>query len=332
MNMRVQMTDEQLLAQRAARTGRPLPTNKTGDGNRGPGEALESRNPTDGMTPDVENMFDPTQFESGNAAPTSHTQNTTPSDLALLQQQLDAANGRNAPLQRQMEEMRASMAALQQSLAAKDTELATRLAAESSAKALKEAETFDPFEGMTADELSMIDPATLEAMRRSARQSVAKANAGRQDSAKMIADALAARDQQALQRYVRGAADTLGLVALGNDPKFQAFLREDDSAGVLLNGFVQSPDLDTAKALEKRVSTMIKRYEKSIPADSSKNNVDPQARLAAQLSRQGSGNGASGSQRKALTPEEAKGISAKAKMLIRNGKHKEANELLAQLS
>lgn len=337
MNMRAAMTDEQLLAQRALRTGKKIPASN-GDTGRGPGAPIQMGNPLEGYDTnrnddddDGAPAFNPNNF-GGNVAPNA-TPNTTASfDAAALQQQLDAANGRAAPLQRQIEEMRAALTAAQQLAATQAAQLTERQQAEAAAAAAREAATFDPFEGMSADDLSLIDPATLSAMRRVAQQSLARATANTQDPQKLIADALEARDKKARDSFIRATVDGLGLVALGNDPKFQAFLHEDDSAGLLLNSFVQSPDVDVAKSLEGRVRSMLKRYEKSQPANSNNQSADPQARLAASMSRQGAGAGAHGSARKPLTPEQGKAIRQQSNALTRQGKFKEAKELLAQLN
>jgi len=265
-----------------------------------------------------------------NSAPINNAPAPGMSDAALeeLRAQLAAANGRLGPAQRQVEEMRAAHEATQRQLVELQAQLAEQHAAQATLKAKQLAEQFDPFEGLSQQEIEMLDPTAAELIRRAARNAYSKAASSVKDPEALINDALAKRDARARDNFVRATADSLGLVKLGSDPKFAKFLEEDDAAGLLMNAFVQSPDLDTARMLESRLRNMLKRYEKTVQQPSRA--PDPNGQLANHLDR--NHGGAQGGRKAAATPDEAKQIRAEATRLIRARKFKEAEALLTSIN
>lgn len=346
MNMRTALSDEQLLAQRQARIGR---TAVTTPGNGAPPEpglarpasdpgvarpAVPQRDPFSGLPVGAED-FTP---EPAPAAPAPQQQFDAQSAFTAMQQQLDAALGRVAPLQQQLEQYRSTAETLQASNAALQAKLMEVQDATTKRAAQEAAASFDPFEGMSADELAMIDPAVISVMRRSAQAALAKATAQVGDPRALIAQTLQERDARQLKAFQQSVNEELQLVQLGSDPKFQQFLSTDDSADMLLNSFVQATDIDAAQKLATRVRTMLKRYRAATPSSAPAGNngtPDPQDRLSAHMSRSGNQSaapGANGQTRNVLTPEQVQGIRKQAQTLTRQRKFKEAQALLDQLS
>jgi hypothetical protein len=322
------LTEDELNAWRSKRTGRPVKSDDNGpavptNAGGGPDVPRSIRSPVDGM-PGVPAL----NIDDEPAPQDTPTFNLPAHDAdEELRQQLAAANGRLGPVQRQLEEMRAAHEATQRQLAEYQAQLAEHQAAQATAKAQKMAAEFDPFEGMSAAEIEMLDPAAAELIKRAARNAYSKAASSVKDPEALINDALAKRDARSRDNYIRATAETLGLVKLGSDQKFNRFLTEDDSAGILLNSFVKAPDLETARALEPRVRTMLKRYEK---AATPTRNPDPQDQLSQHLDR-GHG-GASANRKGATTPEEARQIRGEIARLTRARKFKEAETLQALLN
>lgn len=315
------LSDEELASWRAKRTGKAVPTSSA-KADRGPDAARPVRNPLDGLpaVEDVSVAEDEPVAQSIPSAPASSNEED-------LRNQLNAALGRLGPAQRQLEEMRAAMEAQQRQLAEFQQQLAERQAAEATAKAKQAAENFDPFEGMSKDEIEMLDPTAAELIRKAARNAYAKATSNVKDPEALINEVLAKRDARTRDVYIRSTADQLGLVKLGKEPRFTKWLEEDDSAAILLNQFVQAPDLDTAKSLEPKLRQMLKRYEKS--TDSNRT-PDPTDRLSAHLDRDS--NRASNNGKRVITPEDARAIRNEATRLVRARQFKEAEKLLSQLS
>ena len=335
MNMRVPMSDAEMLAQRQARIGKTVVTAPQ------QGEPLQDAGRPD---PGVARATKParTPFEDARSTPGDEDADdslVTPADVgdgatvAELRAQLAAAQGRVGPLQQQLEQFRATAEALQTSnatLSARQQELDAAATARQAAEA---AAAFDPLEGMDADVLEQIDPVVLEGMRRSARAAMAKATAGIADARTIITQTLQERDTRTLKAYVNQTTADLNLVALGSDPRFKAFLENDGAADMLMHTFLQVTDLDAARDLAGRMKKMVKRFSDT-PGSGVKQNPDPKSDLSAHLSRSGSNtaSGASGHSRKALTPEMVKDIQAKARALSRKRNHKDAQALLAQLN
>lgn len=358
MNMRVPLSDAELLARRQARTGRAVstapgagapPVDGAPNGAVDPGTGRPTvplRDPFDmsgGFDAGLDGG-DPTPPPvSPPVSPPAAAQPVLPADLqqqfSTMQQQLDAALGRVVPMQQQLEQYRSTAEALQVANAQLQAQLAEANTIAATRAASEAAASFDPFEGMSPDELAMLDPAVVDAMRRSARASLAKATANMQDPRAIIAQTLQERDARALKAYITNASGELQLLVLGKDPKFQAFLAADDSADMLLNSFVQAPDLETAQRLESRVRKMIKRF-RDLPSDTQSGGnpptPDPQDRLSAHLSRNGAPSAAPGDpssqQRKALTPEQVQDIRRRAQAFTRQRKFAEAKALLDQLN
>lgn len=343
MNMRTTLTEDELLAQRAARTGRRAPTGAPGAPEpppepppADPGAArptLPSRSPfLDMLPPDADGVGDdaPTGVDDAGGTPPA---NQNPVNQTALQQQLNAALGRVAPLQQTVDQLRATVESLQTANAQLQAQAQAAAQAQSAAQARQTAEQFDPFANVSADDLALLDPAVVKAIRTSTQASLAQALSNTQDPQVLITQALQQRDERARQSYIRAKAQELNLVALGNDARFQQFLANDDSAEILLNSFVQAADLEAARYLEPRVRTMIKRFEKTVAAPGNKP-ADPQDRLTAHLSRSGESAPATPGpgHRKELTPERVKQIRMQASRLQRQRQFKAADELLAQLN
>lgn len=311
------MTDQELEAWRAQRTGRAIPKNNSGDANRGPDAPGTSRSPLDG-------------YVNSDPAPAPATPAPAPAADPALQNQLDAALGRLAPLQRQHEEMRAALEAQQRANAQMQSELEELRRGQQAAANKQAASEFNPFEGLPQEDVDMLDPSARALIEAAARNAYAKAAGSIKDPEALIAQALAKRDEKARNDYIRATASALNLMTLSNDAKFNTFLQEDDSASLLLNSFVNAPDLETARSLETRVRTMIKRFEKST---GSTRTPDPQDQLSAHLSRNAQGGTPSGHPAKvATTPEEARQIRNRAAQLMRARKFDEANKLLASIN
>lgn len=353
--LRTALSDDELLAQRQARTGRAVSTAAGNGAPPAPGAApagfadpglgrpaVPARDPFNPSLPPVEPDGGqppvPAPVASPPAAAPAVGVEELQAQLARMQQQLDAAIGRVAPLQQQTENYRTTAEALQAANAQLQAQLEQVQAANSQRAAAEAAAAFDPFEGMSADELALLDPTVVDAMRRTARAALAKATSQWQDPRTIIAQTLQERDARTLKNYIQAISNELGLVQLGSDPKFQEFLAADDSADMLLNSFVQAPDLETAQRLDGRVRKMLKRFrdQPAAPAAGGGNQTpDPQDRLSAHLSRSGAPDAAPGApsqQRKALTPEQVADIRKRAQALTRQRKFKDADALLAQLN
>lgn len=286
-------------------------------------ERVSPRHPLEGMG----EKFNPMDLD--NTATEEEEDNSDNNADDDLRNQLAAAQGRLGPAQRQIEEMRAAMATLQQQLAEQGAALATRNAEESSLRHQQAMASFDPFDGLPKDQLEMLDPAALKLIEHSARQAYAKASGGIKDPEELINKVLSQRDKQDLNNFISATAESLSLGQLGNSTKFNKFLADDDSAGLLLNSFVQSKDIVSARMLEPRVRNMIKRYEK---ATNSTRTPDPQDRAAAHLARAPGGQSNGSPRGGAVSADQVKQVTDQARRLARAGKHKEANALLESIN
>jgi len=332
---------EDLDAWRARRTGKPVdktanapgvPTNAGGDPQaprmqRHPLEGLTSLNPMGGAG-DLPPEDDDLENLGGDPAP-QNLEQPTDAEREALRQQLAAANGRLGPVQRQLEEMRAAMAAQQAQLAEAQRKVAEQEAARAALNAREKAKSFDPLEGLTREQIEMLDPAALALIKHVGQSAYARASSEYKDPEEIVRQTLAARDAQSRDRYIRTTAEALGLYKLREDPKFNSFLNEDDSAGMLLNSFVSAPDRDTAQTLEPRVRAMLKRFEKQTA--SSPRSADPQSHTSSHLNRNpgASGGGFKGAP---MSADQVRQISAQARAFSRKGDHKKANELLASIN
>jgi hypothetical protein len=320
----VPTTEEGLAAWRAQRLGKPVnlkhdlaaegvPSN----GGGGPdSERAEPRHPLE--------KFNPMELDTGG----NQDDDDNRPDEDNVQQQLAAANGRLGPAQRQIEEMRAAMQALQQQNADMQARLAERESQERNTRNQRAAQEFNPLEGLSKDELDMLDPAALKMIEHVGRQAFTKAHGSLREHEELIEKTLSQRDARERDNFIYGAAEILGLNKLGNDNKFNRFLNEDDSAALLLNSFTQSKDIATARMLEPRVRSMLKRFEKTT---NSTRTPDPQDRASAHLARKPDAQSA-GSQRGGhVSADEVRRVTEQARRLARAGKHKESRELLASI-
>jgi hypothetical protein len=323
----VPTTEEGLAAWRSQRLGKPVnlkhdlaaegvPSN----GGGGPdSERQEPRHPLEG------HKFNPMELDTGGNQDESEYNQP---DGDNVQQQLAAANGRLGPAQRQIEEMRAAMQALQQQNADMQARLLERESQERATRNQRAAQEFNPLEGLSKDELDMLDPAALRMIEHVGRQAFTKAHGSLREHEELIEKTLSQRDARERDNFIYGTAETLGLNKLGNDNKFNKFLNEDDSAALLLNSFTQSKDIATARMLEPRVRSMLKRFEKTT---NTTRTPDPQDRASAHLARKPDAQSA-GSQRGGhVSADEVRRVTEQARRLARAGKHKESRDLLASI-
>ena len=323
----VPTTEEGLAAWRSQRLGKPVnlkhdlaaegvPSN----GGGGPdSERQEPRHPLEG------HKFNPMELDTGGNQDESEYNQP---DGDNVQQQLAAANGRLGPAQRQIEEMRAAMQALQQQNADMQARLLERESQERATRNQRAAQEFNPLEGLSKDELDMLDPAALRMIEHVGRQAFTKAHGSLREHEELIEKTLSQRDARERDNFIYGTAETLGLNKLGNDNKFNKFLNEDDSAALLLNSFTQSKDIATARMLEPRVRSMLKRFEKTT---NTTRTPDPQDRASAHLARKHDAQSA-GSQRGGhVSADEVRRVTEQARRLARAGKHKESRDLLASI-
>jgi len=310
---------------RSRRTGRAVKTadvmpDVASNSNGAPDAPRSGRHPLEGFTPAQDDDFQ-------NDASANYK--ATPGEAEALREQLAAAQGRLAPTQRQLEEMRSAVAAAQQ----QNAELSARLAAkdreEADAASRQAAASFNPFEGLPKEQLELMDPEALKLLEHVGRSAYAKATGGFKDPEALIQKVLSQRDARDRDAFISATAETLGLSQKSNDAKFNKFLADDDSAGLLLNSFVQSSDIATARMLEPRVRNMIKRYEKAV---GSYRAPDPQDRAAAYLSRKPDGQSAEDFRGGSLPADEVKRITEQARRLSRAGKHKDAAKMLEAIS
>ena len=174
----------------------------------------------------------------------------------------------------------------------------------------------------------MLDPAALRMIEHVGRQAFTKAHGSLREHEELIEKTLSQRDARERDNFIYATAETLGLNKLGNDNKFNKFLNEDDSAALLLNSFTQSKDIATARMLEPRVRSMLKRFEKTT---NTTRTPDPQDRASAHLARKPDAQSA-GSQRGGhVSADEVRRVTEQARRLARAGKHKESRDLLASI-
>lgn len=242
-----------------------------------------------------------------------------------------AAQGRVAPSQQQIEELRTGYETLRATNAQLQADLEAERAARTTRTAEAEAATFDPFAGMNADELAMLDPQVVEATRSAARKTLAASLAKLQDPHAVVREALAQRDAASLKAYISSASAELKLTELAADPAFAAFAAADDSADMLLHSFLKAPSLESAQALLPRVRTMLKRYERSA-APTPTPITDPAARLSAHLARTPDPAASGAAPQGAKTPDEAATLRRQHAAAVRRRDFKTAAQILAQIN
>ena len=326
--MNPSLTEEQLLAMRARRLGKPIPGASDGvptNAGGGPEAPRIARAPTGEIS--MPNFLADDNAQGDNTPPVN-TAAQTPEELEQLRQQLAAANGRLGPAQRQAEELKSALEAQQRQIAELQAQLAEQQAAAATRKAQEAAANFDPFEGMSKDEIELLDPTAAELIRKAARNAYSKAASQVKDPEEIIRKTLAERDARQLQTYIRSTADALGLTKLVSDARFQKFVDEDGGANYVLNTFFHAADIDIARSVEADVRKLLNRWKKATGSDS--RTPDPQDQLSQHLSR--NPGGASGARASVTSPEDVKRITERVRQLSRQGKHKEANELLASIN
>lgn len=326
------LTETELDAWRAKRTGKPVAGDDSGqsvatNAGGGPGAPRTTRTPVSNYAAPAGNEDDNDGDNDDDAGYENRNQRTGIEQSAdELRQQLAAANGRLAPAQRQVEEMRAAYEAQQRQL----IEMQTRLAEQDAERSRRQAEDFDPFAaaGLTQDEIDMLDPVAANLIKKTARAAYHQAASKFKDPEEIIRKTLEQRDAIARDTFIRSAAEDLDLVKLGQDPKFNRFVDEDGAAGMLITSFLKAPDQETARALLPNVRKVIKRFE----GGKAKNRqLDPQDRLSQHLSREGK-EGETRTYRPVTTPEEARQVRENATRLTRARRFKEADALLASLN
>ena len=320
------MTEEELLAARAKRTGRkqpgvPLEQSGAATG-RFPGQDEDGRSPLDGFggedLPEGQHQQPPAQRP---ALPESDLQN-----------QLNAAMGRLQPMQQQLADREAALAAMQHQIAEMNAKVAQYEMAEREAKARQAADEFDPFSGLDADELDMLDPITRNTIKAATRSAIAAVNARYRDPEEVVRKTMEEQDKQRRTALIQTTNQDLGLVELSRDKEFEAFIEGDDSAGLLLSQYLNAPDARSAELLIPRVRSMVKRYQSSVKNPSNPRTPDPADALASHARRGSNRPSENGGTRTAqLTPAQAKEVRLKATAAIRAGRKEEANSLLQQL-
>lgn len=314
------MTDEELMANRAARTGRALPNAQTGAAtNRFPGQPDPVRSPTADMTG--------SSFDEGNSAPANAPAEQPQHSQDPLQQQLQAALGRLSPLQQQLADRDAVLRSQGQQLAELRAQLEAREEEQRAHAAERAAEEFDPLAGLSDDVLNGIDPLVLEAMRASSRASVASIRKAYQDPQELVRRTMQEHDNKRRDQYINQVAAELDLMRLGEDATFTKFLGEDDSASILLNSFVAATDLRSAETLAPRVRKMVSRYQQG--AGTTPRTPDPKDALASHMSRGASSPSASGTRN--VQPSDARAIRNAIATAVRSGNKDEASRLLKLL-
>lgn len=330
------MTDEEMIAWRARRTGKPIPTSTTpavNNSGEGPDAGQRVRDPsTTAQIPDFARLGSAAADDTTSVEP----QEPPPANNADLAQQLQAANGRVAPLQRQLEELRAAILARDAQVAELTRALQAATNDIAKKKAAEDIDAFDPFEGMTQEELEALDPTAMNILRKMGK-SVAQrtlAKIPQESPEALVQKALAERDKAQLGEYIRSTAASLGLLELSNDTAFKSFVEQDDSAGFLLSAFAQATDLATARGLEGRIKTMLKRFERDKQSKTADQRPhDTNHNLSKHLSRTPpQGNGGDSVVQLARTPEEARRIRQQASALSRQGRYEDAGKLLASLN
>ena len=322
------MTEEELLAARAKRTGRKqpgVPMEQSGAATgRFPGQDTGGRSPLDGFSED-EAHVEP-------EADTPPASKTPPQQNPDLLNQLNAAMGRLQPMQQQLADREAALAAMQHQISEMNAKVAQYEAAERSARAKQVAEEFDPFAGLDAEELDMLDPITRNTIKAATRSAIAAVNARYRDPEEVVRKTMQEQDKQRRDALIQTTNQDLGLVELSRDKEFEAFIEGDDSAGLLLSQYLNAPDARSAELLIPRVRSMVKRYQSSVKNPSNSRTPDPADALASHA-RRGSNRPAEngGTRTTQLTPAQAKEVRLKASAAIRAGRKDEANRLLQQL-
>lgn len=320
------MTDQTLddwHAKRAARTGRAnaLPQDGQATG-RSPADERDPRNPTADMS------VNPITGAPVDAPePNSTVQPNT--DYTALRQQLDAANGRVAPLQQQLASMQALLDAERQQRAALEAQAQQRAEAEERAAAEARARDFDPFASLTDDQRRELDP-TVQDILGTAMRNLYTQMAPKQDAKQLIAETLAERDRRDARAFVAAHAEASGLQALVDDPAFKKFVAEDDSAELLLNTFAHTTEPTAARTLAPRITSLVKRFTKT--ANAGGRNPDPvNGSSPDEYLRRGDASGADGNRKAAVSSAEAAALRKEATRLSRMRKFKEADAILARL-
>jgi hypothetical protein len=199
------------------------------------------------------------------------------------------------------------------------------------ARAEQEAEAFDPFEGMTQDQLDNLDPAVVDAMRRAARKSLATTLSKVQDPAAMIEKAMAERDNRRLRSYIKQISEELNLQAVADDPQFNAYAQEHGSADMLVSSLLQSATVDIAQALKPRVTKMLAGFQtwKTGKKSADAQPDDPTSRTPGSYASRGPAGSGSGSQRRVVNgPADMARLRAEHAAATRRRDFKEAKRLL----
>lgn len=323
-------TEAELLEARAKRTGRKpsgVPLDLTGVAEeRHPGKDTGGRSPIDG--------FDAPAADNDNDNDNAHQEPRQPAQGHNdLQNQLNAAVGRLQPLQQQLADRDAALAALQHQLAEVTAKTRGYEQAEREAAARRAADEFDPFAGIPPEDLELMDPIVRNTILASTRATMKAIGSRFRDPEEVVRQTMAEQDKQRRDALIQTTNRDLGLVDLSRDPGFEAFITEDDSAGLLLQNYLNAPDARSAEILIPRVRTMVKRYQSSAKPHDTRNQ-DPAGALAAHM-RRGSerpSNGAGGTRSAQLSPAQAKDIRLKANAAIRAGRKEEADRLLKLLN
>lgn len=243
-------------------------------------------------------------------------------ELARVRQELTAAQGRTAPVQRDLETYRQLTAELQRTVEAKDAEL--RAVGE-----VKKAPSMNPADYLSQEEIDDLDPTVLNTMVKLADAMVQR-RTGTESIEVEVRKVLDKQQQRELREYREQALlsrDLSDIVQLKNDPRFIEWAEQDDNevestVTMLLNASTK-PAIDKYARLLKRKVDSYKEFTKSPSVKGSAS--DAQTVLSAGMRRKQNSN---------VSAADMAAQLAKARKLARStsaADRKKANEILTAL-
>lgn len=239
-------------------------------------------------------------------------------EIARLQQELAAANGRAAPEQRRAEEYRRQFEDAERARQQLDRQRQEEINALREQLEAREAEV-NLEELLTPEERDMFDPAQLTAITKVA-DAIAQRRAPKVDAKTEALAALRERETQQVDDYrtqiITDPTRSLSrLHTLAHDPKFQAWIsqEENDDFDVLVNSLLQANTKDLidrrAKAVEKRIA----RFNEQGKTRNAGRQTDPQQSLSSAMQRRP----------QKVSDAEMQGKIAEAKRLARSANPKD---------
>ena len=304
----------------------PTDPTQTPHAQSGPANPPAARDPLAAFLPDP--TPDPTPAPTpapapGAATPTPAAPAVDPV-MAQMQNDLAAANGRVGPMQMQLEQQRLFIQTMQQNQQQLQQQLAAALGQQSVAKAQQLFADFNPFEGLSEQQLAALDPEAADIIKAANRNAMTQLAAHVENRFSELDQRRQTEHQTEIQTLLTRKGEELGLNKLSTDPAFKKFLDEDDSAKYLLGMFVNAKSTGDVHTLTNQVKGMIKRYEKTTAAPSAPS-PDPATTTTTTNFLDRNFNGTA----QAHDPKKVKEVLAEAKRLSRAGMHKEAAALSA---